>query len=86
MTSTGPKCLIGGIVTTEEAPRAHHHHLPGVAQVAGQEDDQPDLGELGRLEDEQTGDAHAQVGAVGLVADTRQAREESSSSDAATIV
>ena len=34
----------------EDAPRALHEHLARVAQVAGQEDDDRDLRELGRLE------------------------------------
>ena len=56
----------------EEAPRAHDHDLARVAQVAGQEDDQADLGELGRLEDAQARDAHAEIGAVDLFADAGQ--------------
>ena len=49
-TSSGPKCLSGGIVMPEEAARALHQHLARVAQVGGEEDDDRDLAELGRLE------------------------------------
>ena len=55
----------------EDPARAHHQHLARVAQVAGEEDDEPDLRELGGLEHEQARDADAEVGAVGLVADRR---------------
>jgi hypothetical protein len=50
--------------------------VPGVAQVAGQEDDQPDLGELSRLEHEQPGNPDAQIRAVGLIAHARQPRHQ----------
>jgi hypothetical protein len=69
ITSTGPKCLSGGIVT-------HDQQLPGVPQVAGQEDDQADLGKLGRLEHEQAWDAHAEVGPVDGIANDGEARQD----------
>ena len=53
-----------------------HHHMPGVAEIAGQEDDEPDLGELGRLEDEQPGDPNAEVCAVDLIAHPGQTRHQ----------
>ena len=75
MTSTGPKCLSGGMRDPQDPSRAQHHDLAGVAQVAGQEDDQADLGELGRLEAQAAGHLDPQIGAVDLLADPRQARE-----------
>ena len=63
----------------EHPARAGDHQLAGVAQVAGQEDHQTDLGELRRLEHEQPGDADAQVGTVGLVADPRQPGQDQQS-------
>ena len=44
---------------------ADDEDLPVLAQVAGQEDDDRELAELGRLERERT-DLHAEVGAVDL--------------------
>ena len=55
----------------ENPPRPHHHDLTRIAQVAGQEDDQSDLGELGRLKDEHAGDPDTEVGAVDLRAQPR---------------
>ncbi len=60
----------------QDPPRAHDHHLAGVAQVAGEEDDEADLGELRRLEEDPARQADAQVGAVDLIADARQPRED----------
>ena len=76
MIRTGPEVLDRRDRHAQDPPRAGHHHLAGVAQVAGQEDDQTDLGELRRLEHEQAGDAHAQVRAVGLVSDAGQPRQD----------
>jgi hypothetical protein len=59
----------------EDPARAQHHHLSSVAQVAGQEDDQPDLGELRRLKAQPAGDLDLQVGPVDLLADAREAGE-----------
>ena len=50
-----------------------HQHVPGVAEIARQEDDDRDLGELGRLELDRP-DLDRQERAVDLVADARQAR------------
>ena len=74
-TSSGPKCLSGGIVTPEHAPRALHQQLPRVAQVGGEEDDDRELAELRRLELEGA-DADAEVGAVDLLADAGHARQQ----------
>ena len=75
ITSSGPRCLSGGSVIAGEAPRALHEHLARVAQVRGEEDDDRDLAELGRLEGDRA-DADAQVGAVDLLADARHARQQ----------
>ena len=49
-TSSGPKCLSGGIVTPSDPPRRDREQLALLGQVAGQEDDDADLRELGGLE------------------------------------
>ena len=74
-TSSGPRCLSGGTVMPEEAPRALHEHLPRVAQVRGEEDDDRDLAELGRLEGDRP-ELDAEVGAVDLLADPGHARQQ----------
>jgi hypothetical protein len=60
----------------EDPSRPHHHDLARVSQVAGQEDDEADLGELGGLEHEHSRDPHAQIGPVGLVSDPGQAGQQ----------
>ena len=57
------------------APRSLDQHLPRVAQVGGEEDDDRDLAELGGLEGDRP-EVDAQVGAVDLRADPRHARQE----------
>ena len=74
-TSSGPRCLSGGIVTPEDPARALHEHAAVVLQVGGEEDDDRDLAQLGRLEGDRP-DAHAEVGAVDLLADPGHAREQ----------
>ena len=59
----------------EDPPRADDQHLAVLAQVAGEEDDDRDLRELGRLEGERA-DLDPEVGAVDLLADPRQARRQ----------
>ena len=59
----------------EHAPRADDQHLAVLAQVAGEEDDDRDLRELGRLEGERA-DLDPEVGAVDLLADPRQPRRQ----------
>ena len=59
----------------EHPPGADDQHLAVLAQVAGEEDDDADLRELGRLEGERA-DLHPEVGAVDLLADPRQARRQ----------
>ena len=59
----------------EHTPGADDQHLAVLAQVAGEEDDDADLRELGRLEGERA-DLDAEVGAVDLLADARQARRQ----------
>ena len=59
----------------EHAPRPDDQHLAVLAQVAGEEDDDRDLRELGRLEGERA-DLDPEVGAVDLLADPRQARRQ----------
>ena len=49
-TSIGPKCFSGGSVTPSTRARPDDQHLAVLAQVAGEEDDDRDLRELGRLE------------------------------------
>ena len=75
MIKHGPEVLERRDRHPEDPPRADDEQLARVAQVAGQEDDQADLGELRRLEDEQARDADPEVGAVGGVADDREARQ-----------
>ena len=58
----------------EHAPAGGDEHLAVVAQVAGEEDHDRDLRELGRLEGD-AADVDVQVGAVDLLADPRQARQ-----------
>ena len=58
-----------------DAPGADDQQLARVAQVAGQEDDDRDLGELGGLEGQRP-EADAEVGAVDLRADPGQARQQ----------
>ena len=72
--SIGPNCFIGGIVTPEHAAAGRDEHLAVVAQVAGEEDHDRDLGELGGLEGD-AADVDVEVGAVDLLADPRQARQ-----------
>ena len=57
----------------EEAPRPDHQQLAVLTQIGGEEDDDADLGQLGRLEGDRT-EADPQVGAVDLGADQRQPR------------
>ena len=59
----------------EHPARADDQHLAVLAQVAGEEDDDADLRELGRLEGERA-DLDAEVGAVDLLADPRQPRRQ----------
>ena len=59
----------------EEPAGADDHHLAVLAQVAGEEDDDADLRELGRLEGERP-DVDAEIGTVDLGADPRQSRCE----------
>ena len=73
-TSIGPRCLSGGSVTPAIRRRADDQHLALLAQVAGQEDDDGELAELGRLEGERA-DVDAEVGAVDLGADPGHARQ-----------
>ncbi len=58
-----------------DPPPARDQQLARVAQVAGQEDDDRDLGELGGLEG-QRAELHAEVGAVDALADPGHAREQ----------
>ena len=51
---------------TQDAARAHGEHLADVHQVAGEEDDQQDLGELPRLKAERP-DVHPEPGPVDLL-------------------
>ena len=74
-TSSGPRCLSGGRVDPEHPAGADDQHLAVLAQVAGEEDDDADLRELGRLEGERA-DLDPEVGAVDLLADPRQARRQ----------
>ena len=55
-------------------PRPATEHLPVVAQVAGQEDDEQDLRELARLELDRP-DPHPERGAVDRLAEAGQRRE-----------
>ena len=59
----------------ERRPAVRHEHLTRVAQVRGEEDDDRDLAELGRLEGDRA-ELDAEVGAVDLLADEREAREQ----------
>ena len=59
----------------EHAAGADDQHLAVLAQVAGEEDDDADLRELGRLEGERA-DLDPEVGAVDLLADAGQARRQ----------
>ncbi len=59
----------------EHPPRADDQHLSVLAQVAGEEDDDADLRELGGLECEWA-DLHPEVGAVHLLPDPRQPRRQ----------
>ena len=59
----------------EDPPRPDDQHLAVLAQVGGEEDDDRDLRELGRLEGDRA-DLHPQVGAIDLFADPRQARRQ----------
>ena len=52
-----------GDADAEDAPRRHGQHLAALAEVAGEEDDEQDLGELARLDLELT-DAQPEAGAV----------------------
>ena len=64
-TSSGPKCFSGGIVRPSDPPRGDREHLALLGQVAGEEDDDADLRQLGGLEGDRA-DVDAQVGAVDL--------------------
>ena len=64
-TSSGPKCFSGGIVSPSDPARGDREHLPLLGQVAGEEDDDADLRQLGRLEGDRA-DVDAQIGAVDL--------------------
>ena len=70
-TSSGPRCLSGGSVTPSDPAGADDQHLAVLAQVAGEEDDDAELRELGRLEGDRA-DVDAEVGAVDLRTDHRQ--------------
>ena len=59
----------------EDPAGADDQDLAVLAQVAGEEDDQADLRELGRLKGERA-DLDPEVGAVDLLADPRQARRQ----------
>ena len=59
----------------EDAAGADDQNLAVLAQVAGEKDDDRDLGELGRLEGERA-DLDSEVGAVDLLADPRQPRRQ----------
>ena len=67
--SNGPRCLSGGIAVAEDLA-ARCQRLAVVAQVAGEEDHQPDLAELGRLERD-PGQVDRQVGAVDRLGQSR---------------
>ena len=58
-----------------DLPRTDHEHLAVVVQVAGEEDDDADLRQLGRLKAERP-ELDAEVGLVRLVADPRQPRQQ----------
>ena len=77
-TSSGPKCFSGGSVTPKHAPRREHQHLARVAQVAREEDDDRELGELRRLHG-QRADVDREVGAV----DRREQARQQQQADAA---
>ena len=49
-TSSGPRCLSGGSTIPANFRAPIDEHLPALVQVAGEEDDDADLGQLGRLE------------------------------------
>jgi hypothetical protein len=59
----------------QESPAAEDQQLARIAQVAGQEDDDRDLGELRRLEG-QRAELHAEVRAVDVLPDARHARQQ----------
>ena len=59
----------------QHAARADHQHVAALDQVAGEEDDDAELRELGRLKRERP-DVDAQVGAVHLRADPGQPRQQ----------
>ena len=59
----------------QHPPGADDQHLAVLAQVAGEENDQADLRELGRLEGERA-ELDPEVGAVDLFADPGQARRQ----------
>ncbi len=59
----------------EDPPRPDDQHLAVLPQVGGEEDDDRDLRELGRLEGDRA-DLDPEVGAVHLFADPRQARRQ----------
>ena len=61
MTISGPKYLSAGTGTPSSLPVGTREQLLLVVQVAGQEDDDGDLGELGRLDGE-AGEARATGG------------------------
>ena len=70
-----PEVLDGRKRHPQHPPRAEHHHLASVTQVAGQEDDQADLGELRGLKAQSAGHLDLEVGAVDLLPDPGQARQ-----------
>ena len=74
-TSSGPEVLERRQGDAEHPPGADDQHLAVLAQVAGEEDDDADLRELGRLEGERP-DLDPEVGAVDLLADPRQPRRQ----------
>ena len=75
ITSIGPKCFSGGIVTPSTRRAGGDQQLARVAQVAGQEDDDRDLRELRRLH-AQRADLDRQVGAVGRRERARQQQQQ----------
>ena len=72
-TSSGPKCLSGGIVRPAIRRAADGQQLAVLVQVAREEDDDADLRDLRRLEGERA-EVDLEVGAVHLRADARQPR------------
>ena len=71
-TSSGPKCLIGGMVRPMTL-RAAVEKLAGLVQVAREEDDHADLSQLRGLERERA-QVDCEEGAVDLRTDARNSR------------